>query len=180
MKRSHKSILSRLDDSVRWTGIPARVADDMSDEPSVDRNHRPLRWSPLLLIAFSCVLLILCLILLSNVSPAAVVGIMTAMALSIMTGGVLVYSSGPLGKPSREDDEREAALRKDSFLFCLGLLAGLNCLGQPILLVLSHWQNWQAGQSVIVAFCALILNATLLATLPTLYASWNSRRLPRE
>jgi len=183
MKLSHRSFLSRLDDTLRWTGIPARVADDMSDDPSVDREHRPLRWAPLLLIAFSCVLLILCLIWLKLdfvVSPAAVVGIMTGMMISIATGAVLVHTSGPLGKPSCEDDEREAALRKDSFLFCLGLLAGLNCLGQPILLIVSHWQNWQTAQSAIVAFCALILNATLLGTLPTLYASWNFRQLPTE
>ena len=180
MKRSHRSILSRLDDAVRWTGIPARVADDMSADPSVDRNHRPMRWIPLLLIAFACVLLILCLILLTKVSPGAVVGIMTGMAVSIMTGGVLIYTSGPLGKPSAEDDEREALLRKDSFLFCFGLLAGLNCLGQPILLFVSHWQNWQTAHSAIVVFCALILNATLLGALPTLYASWKSRQLPNE
>lgn len=180
MKRSHRNILSRLDDCVRWTGIPARVAEDMSDRPSVDRDHRPLRWMPLLLIAFSCVLLVLCLILPLKVSPGAVVGIMTGMALSIVTAGALVYMNGPLGKPSGEDDEREAALRKDSFLFCLALLAGLNCLGQPILLIVSHWQNWQAMQSVVVAVSALVLNAILLGTLPTLYASWNFRQLPKE
>lgn len=175
MKRSRRSILSRLDDSLRWTGIPDRVADDMSDDPSVDRNHRPLRWSPLLLIVFSCVPLALSSSLLLQVSPGAVVGIMTGIAVSIVTGGVLVYTGGPLGKPAREDDEREAVLRKDSFLFCLGLLAVLNCLGQPILLIVSHWQNWQIGQSVVVVFCALILNATLLGALPTLYASWKSQ-----
>ena len=183
MKRSHRSILSRLDDALRWTGFPARVADDMSDDPSVDRNHQPLRWAPLLVIAFSCVLLILCLIgplKLDLVSPAAAVSFMTAMVISVMTGALLIYTSGPLGKPSCEDDEREAALRKDSFLFCLGLLAALNCLGQPILLIVSHWQNWQAVHSAIVVFCALILNATLLGTLPTLYASWNFRQLPKE
>lgn len=74
----------------------------------------------------------------------------------------------------------EAVLRKDSFLFCLGLLAGLNCLGQPILLIVSHWQNWQTAHRAIVVCCALILNATLLGTLPTLYASWNFRQLPKE
>lgn len=187
MKHSHRSILSMLDDSLRWTGIPARVADDMSDNPSVDRKHQPLRWSPLLIIAFSCVLLILCLSWaqkLDHVSPGAVVGIVTgmavSMAVSIMTGVLLIYTSGPLGKPSREDDEREAALRKDSFLFCLALLAGLNCLGQPILLIVSRWQNWQTVHSAIVVFCVLILNATLLGTLPTLYASWNFRQFPKE
>lgn len=183
MKRSHRSILSRLDDTLRWTGIPARVADDMSDDPSVDRKHQPLRWSPLLVIAFSCVLLILCLIWplkLDLISPGAVVSIMTGMVVSIMTGVLLIHTSGPLGKPSCEDDEREAALRKDSFLLCFGLLAGLNCLGQPILLIVSHWQNWQTAHSAIVVFCVLILNATLLGTLPTLYASWNFRQLPKE
>jgi hypothetical protein len=183
MKRSHRSILSRLDDTLRWTGMPARVADDMSDHPSVDRNHRPLRWFPLFYIAASCVLLILPLIWLlklDHVSTGAVVGSMTGMVICIMTGVLFIYTSGPLGKASCEDDEREAALRKDSFLFCLGLLAGLNCLGQPILLIVSHWQNWQTAHSVVVAVSALILNATLLGTLPTLYASWNFRKLPKE
>jgi hypothetical protein len=183
MKRDHRSILSRLDDAVRWTGIPARVADDMSDDPSVDRKHQPLRWVPLLVIAFSCVLLILCLswpLKLDLLSPGAVVSITTGMVVSIMTGVLLIHTGGPLGKPSCEDDEREAALRKDSFLFCFGLLAGLNCLGQPILLIVSHWQNWQTAHSAIVLFCVLMLNATLLGTLPTLYASWNFRQLPKE
>jgi uncharacterized membrane protein YqjE len=79
-----------------------------------------------------------------------------------------------------EDDEREAALRKDSFLFCLGLLTVLNCLGQPLLMILSHWQDWQRAQvaSVVTAVC--MLNAALLGCLPTLYASWNLRQLPNE
>jgi hypothetical protein len=190
MKRSHRSILSRLDDSLRWmdgtlrwTGFPARVAEDMSDDPSVDRDHRPLRWFPLFYIAVSCVLLILplnWLLTLDRISPGVVVASMTGMVVCIMTGVSLIHTSGPLGKPSREDDERETALRRDSFLFCLALLAGLNCLGQPILLIVSHWQEWQTSQSVAVAVSALILNATLFGTLPTLYASWNYRQLPKE
>jgi hypothetical protein len=113
-------------------------------------------------------------------SLAAVVSIMPGIVLSIATGVLIIYTHGPLGKPSREDDEREAALRKDSFLFCLGLLAGLNCLGQPILLILSHWQNWQTAHSASVAISALMLNATLFGSLPTLYASWNLRQLPKD
>ena len=91
-----------------------------------------------------------------------------------------IHMNGPLGIPSLEDDEREAALRKDSFLFCLGLLAFLNCLGQPFLLILSHLQNWQTVHSASVAASALMLNATLFGCLPTLYASWNLRQLPKE
>src|ERR1700726_242469 len=122
-----ETFLSRLDNTLRWTGIPARVADEMSDAPSVNRKHRPLRWIPIWPIAFSCALFIL-----SLTWP-------TALGRVSLGGGVIlallpvIHMNGPLGKPSLEDDEREAALRKDSFLFCLGLLACVNCLGQPFL-----------------------------------------------
>jgi uncharacterized membrane protein YqjE len=79
-----------------------------------------------------------------------------------------------------EDDEREAALRKNSFLFCLGLLAFLNCFGQPFLMIQSHLQNWQTARSAGVAGSALMLNLTLLGCLPTLYASWHLLQLPKE
>lgn len=183
MSSSHRSILSRLDDAVRWTGIPGRVADALSDDPSVDRKHQPLRWVPLLIIAVACGQLVVCLIwpqMMDRFSLGTVVSMMPGTVLGFGTGVLIIYMSGPLGRPSREDDEREAALRKDSFLFCLGLLAGLNGLGQPILLIMSQWQNWQTGHSAFVVISALILNATLLGTLPTLYASWNFRQLPKE
>src|SRR5688500_15656259 len=172
MKTPRRNILEILDNAVRWTGMPARVADQMSDAPSVNRKHRPLRWIPIWPIAFSCTLFILCL-----TWPSV---LLTSLGTVIAALAPSIHMIGPLGKPALEDDEREAALRKDSFLFCLGLLAGLNCLGQPILLLVSHWQNWQTAQSVIMVFCALILNATLLGALPTLYASWNSRKFPKE
>jgi hypothetical protein len=168
---------------VRWTGIPANVADEMSDTPSVDRKHRPLRWIPMWPIAFSCALFILSLSwpsALDLVSPGIVIAFMMGLMGSIMAMVPGIQMNGPLGKPSQEDDEREVALRRDSFLFCLGLLAALNCLGQPILLILSHWQNWQTAHSMSVAISALMLNGTLFGSLPTLYASWNLRQLPKE
>ena len=172
-----ETFLSRLDNTLRWTGIPARVADAMSDAPSVDRKHRPLRWIPIWPIAFSCALFILSLIWQSALNLMALVPSLDAVIVALVP---VIHISGPLGKPSLEDDEREAALRKDSFLFCLGLLAFLNCLGQPFLMILSHWQNWQTARSMSVAISALMLNATLLGCLPTLYASWNLRQLPKE
>ena len=183
MKPRRRSILSMLDDTVRWTGMPARVADQMSDDPSVDRKHRPLRWIPIWPIAFSCALFILSLTwppALDGVSPGAIISIMVAFWCSILGMVPGIHTSGPLGKPSLEDDEREAALRKDSFLFCLWPLAVLNCLGQPFLMILSHWQNWQTVHSASVVASALMLNAALLGCLPTLYASWNLRQLPKE
>jgi hypothetical protein len=177
MKSRRRNILSRLDDALRWTGVPARVADDMSDAPSVDRKHRPLRWIPIWPIAFSCALFILSLIR----QPALILAaLMPSLGVVIVAMLPAIHMSGPLGKPSLEDDEREAALRKNSFFFCLGLLAFLNCLGQPVLMILSHWQNWQTAHSVSVAASALMLNAALFGCLPTLYASWNLQQLPKE
>jgi hypothetical protein len=178
MNTRRRNILSILDNALRWTGVPARVADEMSDAPSVDRKHRPLRWIPIWPIAFSCALFIL-----SLTWPFALnlVALVPSLGVVIMAMGVpMIHMNGPLGKPSLEDDEREAALRKDSFLFCLGLLACLNCLGQPFLMILSHSQNWQTVHSASVAGSALMLNITLFGCLPTLYASWKLRQLPKE
>jgi hypothetical protein len=183
MKTVRETVLSRLDNALRWTGIPARVADQMSDAPSIDYNHQPLRWGPIWPIAFSCALFILSLTwppVLDRLSPGAGISILAGLMASIVGTALAIHPSGPLGKPSLEDDEREAALRKDSFLFCFGLLAFLNCLGQPVLVILSHWQNWQAPRSLVVAASAFILNATLFGCLPTLYASWKLQRLPKE
>jgi hypothetical protein len=49
------------------------------------------------------------------------------ISLGVVVAGLvpLVQRLGPLGNPSIDDDEREAALRKDSWLFCFGLLATL-------------------------------------------------------
>jgi hypothetical protein len=161
--------------------MPARVAAQISDDP--DRKHRPLRWIPIWPIAFSCALLMISLTwpsALDRVSPGAIISIMVVFWCTTVGMAPSIQMSGPLGKPSLEDDEREAALRKDSFLFCLGLLAFLNCLGQPVLMTLSHWQNWQSVHCATVVASALMLNASLLGCLPTLYASWSLRQLPKE
>jgi|SRR5271154_4727362 len=180
MKPSPRSILSMLDNALRWTGIPARIADEMSDAPSVDHNHRALRWIPIWPIAFSCALFILSLTWSSALNLLRLGGVILAVQVSQLALVPIFHLNGPLGKPSYDDDEREAALRKDSFLFCLGLLACLNCLGQPFLMILSHLRNWQTAHSASVAISALMLNVTLFGCLPTLYASWNLRQLPKE
>jgi hypothetical protein len=172
MNKRGRNILSILDDAVRWTGFPARVADEMSDAPSVDRKHRPLRWSPIWPIASSCILFVL-----SFMWPTV---LLTSLGAGIVAMVSSIHMNGPLGKPSLEDDEREATLRKDSFLFCLGVLAFLNCVGQLLLMSLSHLWNWQTAQSVFVAASAFLLNLTLFGCLPTLYASWKMPRLSKE
>lgn len=143
MSARRRNFLSMLDNAVRWTGMSARVADQMSPAPSADARHRPLRWIPLWLIASSCVLFVFSLI-----RPSV---LLTSLGSIVGTMALGIHVKGPLGSPWLEDDEREAALRKDSFLFCFGLLAFLNCVGQLLLLPLSHLHHWQTDESVFVA-----------------------------
>ena len=128
--------------------MPARVvADHMSDDSSGERKYRLLRWVPIWPIAFSCAVFVIFLIwppVLDGFEPGSIIGILTGFFGPFVAMVPRIHMNGPLGRASFEDDEREAALRKDSFLFCLGLLAFLNCLGQPLLMILAHVQNWQA------------------------------------
>jgi hypothetical protein len=172
MKTRGRSILSILDNAVRWTGIPARVGKDMADDSIVDRKHRPLRWVPIWPIAFSCILFVL-----SLMWPS---GLLTSLGAVIAAMAPSIHMNGPLGKPSLWDDEREMALRKDSFLFCFGLLAFSNCVGQLLLMSLSLLNNWPPGKGVLVAASAFMLNLTLFGCLPTLYASWKLRQPSNE
>jgi hypothetical protein len=181
MKPSRRSILSRLDDTVRWTGMPARIAAQISGDPN--RIYQPRRWAPIWAIAFACALLAICLAwprVMDEISVGLVVCVMGGIWAGIISVASGIYATGPLGKPALDDDEREGALRKDSFLFCLGLLAFLNCLAQPAFMVLSHWQEWPIARITSVVTAMFILNATLLGCLPTLYASWKLRQLPAE
>jgi hypothetical protein len=179
MKPRRRSILSMLDDSVRWTGMPDRVANQMAG----GAFHEPqrLRWTPIWPIAFS-----LALLMTSLAWPPALDGIDLGFIICALTVfwccvfGMMpgIHAIGPLGKSSMQDDEREAALRKNSYLVCLGLLAAINCLCQPVFMVLSHWQDWKLPQIVSVVTSVFILNAALFGCLPTLYASWKLRQLP--
>jgi hypothetical protein len=177
MNFRQRSILSRLDDTVRWTGIPARVAENMPDAPRSDRKHRPLRWIPIWPVAFSSALFVL-----SCTGPQSqdLVALFPSLGLVFVAPALGIQRAGPLGRPSLEDDERESALRKDAFLFCLSLLACLNGLGQPLLMIISYAEHWPMAKAVTVASSSVMLNVTLLACLPTLYASWKVPQLPRE
>lgn len=183
MKSPQQTFLSRLDNTLRWTGIPARVAAQMSDDSSDERKYRLLRWVPIWPIAFSCIIFVTSLIwppVLNGVSPGAIIAILVSFMGAIMAMVPSIHMDGPLGKPSYEDDEREEALRKDAFLVCLGLLACLNCLGQPLLMILADIQNWQTGHRIGVVASVFLLNIALFGCVPTLYASWQLQQLPKE
>jgi hypothetical protein len=172
MSKRGKDILSRLDDAVRWTGIPGRVAPHLSGAGPDDVKQPPLRWSPIGLIVLACALFVL-----SLKWPSALLTSLGAAIAAIAPG---IHQRGPLGRSSLEDDEREAALRKDAFLFCLGVLAFLNCAGQLLLLGVYVLRRWDTADAVFAGASVLMLNLTLFWCLPTLHASWKLRQLPDE
>ena len=181
MKDGRKSLLAKLDDSVRWTGMPERLAAQISGDP--DGKYGPLRWRPIGPITYALLLFGIALAwpwFLDGFDLGALIGVMGAFwgGLIAMTMGI--HANGPLGNSSLEDDERQAALRKESFLFCLGMLAVLNVLGQPVLMLLSQWQDWTALRTATVVATGFMLNVALWGCLPTLYASWKLQDLSRE
>lgn len=181
MNDGRKSLLARLDDSVRWTGMPERVAAQMSGDP--DRKHGPLRWRPIGPIAYALLLFGIALAwpwFLDGFGPGALAVVIAGSWGWLLGMAVGIHAKGPLGSSSLDDDERQAALRKESFLFCLGILAVLNVLGQPVLMFLLQWQDWTVWRTAIVVATGLMLNVALWGSLPTLYASWKLRDLSRE
>jgi hypothetical protein len=164
-------VLSTLDKGVRWTGLPARVAEEMAGT-RVARPVRALRWFPLLPIALATALVIA-----SFVWPSVLEVSFGVIAIGLVP---IIQKMGPLGTASTEDDEREAALRGSAWFFCLAALACLNCLGQPLLAAWGVLRHWSAEHTLIVAGTIFMLNACLFGCLPTLYASWSSRQPENE
>lgn len=177
MKTDDRNFLARLDRALRWTGIPARVAEDLSDPESPEHRRRPLRWIPIWLILVATAFFVLAVTWTRALNLALVVASLGGTMIALMP---VFYWQGPLGKPWLQDDEREAALRREALLVCLGVLAFLNCIGQPVLMMASHLQNWQTGHVASVAMAGLMLNATVFGCLPTLYASWKLKKLPED
>ena len=85
-----------------------------------------------------------------------------------------ISTKGPLGKPSVDDDQLEAARRKNAMLFCLAVLTLLNMVSAPLLMMAAAQEGWAMQRILGVAFALLFGNLTCFASLPTLYASWMS------
>lgn len=173
MNNHRKSALQRMDALVRWSGAAEAVSADMADDADTRRRHRPMRWLPLLPVTCGAGLI--------GLAIAHPIGSMWYVAAGpIVAAMTMVSINGPLGKPSLDDDEREAALRKDAFLFCLAVLAFLNILAGPALMVMAALNEWKIEQMAGVAFALVIGNLAWFGSLPTLYASWKSPQLSSE
>lgn len=169
MSAKGKTALQRLDALVRWSNASDMVKRDMSDDDGAARR-RPLRWWPLLPMACSAGLV--CAAIAYPVPHA-----LYAAAAPLVAAVAALSIRGPLGKPSIDDDERERALRKDSFLFCLAVLALLNVVGGPVLMVVAALEGWAAARMLGVATAVVLANLAWFGSLPTLYASWKAPAL---
>jgi hypothetical protein len=169
MSTKRKTALQRMDALVRWSGASRQVRLDMSREPR-ERRRRTMRWLPLVPIAVGAGLMAAAIAHPVSGASYGVGGPVIALAAGMML-------NGPLGKSSRDDDEREALLRKNAYLFCLAILAFANIVGGPALLLAATSHAWTGERCVGVAFAWFLANMTWFTSLPTLYASW---RLPRH
>lgn len=170
MSATGKTALQKMDALVRWSGASEMVTRDMSRDPDARRRYRPMRWLPLLPMACGAGLLFAAI-------AFPIAHSLYALAGPIVAAVAAVSMNGPLGKPSIEDDEREAALRKDAFLFCLAVLAVANMVGGPVLMVMAGLQGWEMERMFGIAFALVIGNLTWFSSLPTLYASWKAPTL---
>ena len=162
MSAKRKTALQRMDALVWWSDVANKVHRDMSRDAS-RRRHQTMRWLPLVPITSGAAL-----IYFATASPLP--HMLYGVAGLIMAGAAAIAINGPLSKPPIDDDEREAALRKNAFLFCLALLGILNIAGGPILLLTAALRGWAPERIVGVAFALFIGNMTWFVSLPTLYA----------
>lgn len=169
MSTKRKTMVQRMDALVWWTNASDRVRHGMSDEPD-EHVHGPMRWLPLLPMALGAGLIYSAIAFAVPLMSYGAAGAILAVASSIPI-------NGPLGKSSIDDDEREAALRKNAFLFCLAFLAVANIVAGPVLLVASALNEWPIRRVLGVAFALFFGNMMWFISLPTLYASWKLPKL---
>lgn len=164
MSTERRTVLQKMDALVWWTNASDQVRHDMSGD--VDKwRHRPMRWLPLLPMACGAGFIFSAIAFPMPYTAYGVAGAIMAVAAAIAL-------NGPLGKPSIDDDEREAMLRKNAFFVSMAFLAIANIVGAPILLLTAAFHEWAFERTVGVAFALFIGNMTWLTCLPTLYASW--------
>jgi fatty acid desaturase len=158
-----KTLPQRMDDMVRWTGIPQGLTD-----PS--RRRRPLRWLSTLAAGAA----------LAGFIASAAAGfsgramwIGYTMLMAGFTIGTLVQVFGPL-KPfgsSERVDEFDKALRDRAYLFTFPIFALTTLLG-VILLMFMIITQWSRPALVMCLTDLALLLVTVGSALPTAYASW--------
>lgn len=172
---NRKSLLQRMDGLVGWTGIPRFARQDT--------RMRRLKWTPILILLFATVGLLLPFIL--PYSPLW----MSSFESFVISLSASVAHIGPMRArtPMQESDEREESWRTRSNLFAYGAIAlvawiGILTAGIVVLwsdlvrhpVLLSHQIPGFVGYWLVTFACYLMV---LFLTLPTLHASWTMPEL---
>jgi cytochrome bd-type quinol oxidase subunit 2 len=158
-RSGRKGMLERLDDSVRWTGIPAFAVGHP--------RRRSLRWP-------SVVVLVL-----------AVAGLLVDLGQPNLWWGYAMLMLGfgvanlmpilgpvkPWGGPERVD-ESDRALRARAFLAAFSALAAVAVIGLWAIVGLSLVQGWTADALRSTIMKLAFVQATIYTAGPTCYASW--------
>ena len=165
---THKTFVERLDDSVRWTGIPALTTGT--------QHRRPLRWTSLVI-----------LLLATGGIGATLHGASLywpGQTLTMLCFGVagFVRLLGPVKSfgTAEQVDERERAEREHAHMLGHWTTMALAIASLWIIVVVSMMASWDVlrlrNELITLTFYLM----TMSAILPTLYASWRYRSLPSE
>ena len=154
-----KGMLERLDDSVRWTGIPAVAAGHP--------HRRSLRWPSVAVLVLA--------------GAGFLVGFgqpnqWWGYAILMLGFGLanLMPILGPVrpwGGPERVD-EFDRALRARAFLAAFSALAAVAVIGLWAIVGLSLVQGWTADALRSTIMMLAFVLATIYTAGPTCYASW--------
>ena len=163
-----KTLAERLDDSVRWTGIP-----DLAKSPP---HRRPRRWAPLLALTLATGGLLYAI---ADDTGLFFGNVLVAMGLAV---AVFMPLSGPVKNwtASEAADERERELRRTAYLVALTAVAATAFAGILLLAGLSLALGWSTYQLCFRLMVLAYYLATLYSAVPTLYASWALRPEPED
>ena len=163
-----RSLLERLDNSVRWTGIPALA------ERGIRRRHR--RWLPIVALALATGGLLL------GLFRPGLFWVGWAMLVAGMSIGNFLPSVGPLVPPlSLESvDERQRDQRRDAYLVAFATIGVVAILGLFALAGAAALRDWPRITLLKAMVALAFYLLALLTTVPTLHASWKTRPIPDE
>lgn len=169
---TRKTIPERLDDSVRWTGIPSALE---VFERQDDSQRRHLRWIPLIALAIyfaGAALMIL------GDRPQVLGPI---VALFGFLGATFVPIFGPVKAwGSLTLDEYDRDVRRRAFLFAYAactMFAIAAFLGIAAMVGLAADEPRRVMYALLLSPGAIL---TMQATLPALYTSWRTRPVEGE
>ena len=163
-----KTFLQRLDDTVRWTGIPAIAAQQ--------QRRRRLLVPPVVALLLATGGLIYCLAHPSGYWPGYAC-LMFGFAISNfmpLLGPVIPWGS------THRVDERERALRRSAYLVGLASIGVASFLGLWLLVALASLGGLSVEQLVRDMAALAFYLMTLHGSVPTLWASWRTPPLAEE